>query len=354
MPDSPDFNSTDLESWDDLHQQGFFGLGPSDVGRCIRQAGYRQAKVTPSDLRSRDQARLGSLLHLGYAALVASLKNPQRRPEVEIEIPGLRRPGHADDVDYRRYIVTDLKTVSGRAYPRYLNYGPPEHMWDQAEVYAYGLHLQGNSDIDWTLRILLFNRETGQENEFMRDADYEHGRKVVEDLIERQIEIDQATEPDLLPREGAGPGRGFPCDYCDWMSRCWPEGEQDRSPQAETIADDPDAIGQVLADYLAVSEPLSKLEDAKKDARAFLTGLPAGTYGGYTLSWQGGRDLDPEPDPEAMEELLMENGLPVPTRPRRSALSIRVNRVKPAATVGPGRGTPSPPVAHGAGGHVTD
>lgn len=328
------FDDTALEAWESQRPRRE-RLGPSDVDRCIRQAGYRQMQVPPTDVRSRATARYGSLLHLGYAEIVRSRG---LSAEVEIDIPGLGY-GHADEVDWQNRRVTDLKSVGGRAYERHITYGLPDRMWDQVELYAYGLLNEEQAEVvnvereplpPWTLAVVLFNRETGDETVFMRDADYDHGKTLAWVLGRRQQKIDLATKPEDLPREGAGPGRGFPCDYCDWLSACWPQPENaDLSPQSATIAEDPEAVAAVLEDYLEASALASKLENAKKDARAFLQGIPPGEYGAAALKWQGGNDLDPQPDVEEMMWILEERGIPVPMKPRQSATSIRVVRVKP-------------------------
>lgn len=337
-----DFDSSLLERYDEAHPHEHNTIGPSEVGRCLRQIGYEQSGTPKTDERSRNQARLGQLMHLGYGVIVS---DAGRASEISIRLPGLRS-GTADDIDFDRQIVNDLKTANDRSYVRWVTGGLPEKFWDQVELYAYGLWLaretanNGGWDEayplpnDWTLSITLLNRETGEEQVFMRPADPEHGKQVLVRLLDRQRQIDDAFSPNELPREGSGPGRGFPCDYCDWVSACWPDpDDEELSPQSATIADDPILIGQVLEDYLAVSAELSKLDKAKKDARAFLTGIPAGDYGDATLKWQGGNELDPEPDVEEMMAILDQQGIAIPVKPKFSAKSLRVVRKKPKATV---------------------
>ena len=329
---------TDLERHDDDRPRGKqVKLGPSNIGRCLRQDAFRTFDIPKTDEQSRGKARLGSLLHLGYGVLA---EEAGRESEVTIAIPGLG-DGHADDVDRRRRVVTDLKTAGDRAFQRYVTFGLPDTYWHQVELYAYGLVCAeegGTPRADtvipitpWTLRVILLNRETGEEEAFEREADPDNGAYLAEVLALRQRLLDLATSPYDIAREGGGPGTGFPCDYCDWATACWGEPDGDLSPQAQTIVDDPEAIAQVLEDYLAASAEASKLEKAKKEARVFLTGIPPGDYGKASLKWQGGNDLGDEPDAEAMAEMLHILGYDIPTKRKTSAKSIRVSRRKHVA-----------------------
>jgi hypothetical protein len=318
---------TDLELYDlSRSRNRQVTLGPSAVGTCLRQSAYKAFGVPKTDERSRSRARLGTLLHLGYAQIA---REQGRGAEVRIEIPGLGY-GTADDVDYEARVVTDVKSASARAYERYVTQGIPDSYYDQAEIYAYGLWLQNPDDPEpWTVAVVLFNRESGDEARFEREADAREGAYLVDRLIARQEFLNQANRPEDIAREAAGPGTGFPCDYCDWMTECWGPPQGDLSPQAATIAEDEQAIEDVLMTYLSASAEAGKLEKAKKEARAFLTGIPPGQYGDAVLKWQGGNDLGEEPDPEGMMELIAMLGYDVPTRRKVSAKSVRVVRAKP-------------------------
>jgi hypothetical protein len=300
-------------------------LGPSDVGRCLRQAGYRHHGVAPSDYRSNRLARLGTLLHLGYATLA-------QREGLRTEVPvgfdtGLS--GTADVVDDDTHTVTDLKTTSRRGYTRALTYGPYESQWDQLEVYAYGLGFECGV-FDWTLRLVLINRETGEEATFARPADAERGAQLVEELDHRQTQLDTSTSPDELPREGSGPGRGMPCDWCEWCTACWGVGQNGRSPQAELIVDDPEKVADTLETYLDAGAAEREAGKVKGDARAYLTGLPAGDYRGLRLDWRGGGEQPARPDADAMAAALIAAGMEVPYTKPESRRSIAVSRVAPA------------------------
>lgn len=327
---------TDLRRWDeDRPRTQQPSVGPSDTGGCIRQHAYRHHRTEPSDRkRSEAAARLGSLIHLGYAAMLTQMDLPGRESEVWVTLPGLRAPGRADDVDRINRVVLDVKTTSGRAFTRWCTYGLPERMWDQVDIYAYGLWLldgPAGEPHNWTLAILLINRETGEEQRFERPADPDHGARLVELLIQEQEALDASNSPEEFPREGAGPGRGMPCDWCPWMRRCWgPPRHDGLSEQSASVADDPAAVAAHADAYLTAREEESKAKRIKDDARAFLEGLPPGLYGDAEIGWTGGNPTPPVPDADAMADLLTSLGYPVPLSPAgRTRRSISVKRVAP-------------------------
>jgi len=307
-------------------------LGPSDTGRCLRQAAYAHHDTTPTEPdRAKQAARLGSLLHLGYAVVVRDLGDPFRNTEVEVVIPGLAAPGHADDVDWRHRVVLDLKTAKDRTWQRWVTYGLPDRMWDQVELYGYGLSIVAPGE--WTVGIVLLNRETGEEARFERAGDPDRGRDLADVLVARQEALDASERPEEFPREGNGPGRGMPCDWCPWVSECWGTVDTDctqLSVQAAIIADSPAAIESTGLAYLAARETESKAQEAKATARVYLQGIPAGTYGTVKITWRGGREAEMVPDPEAMEERLVDLGEHVPMMPGKTrAASINVTRAAP-------------------------
>jgi hypothetical protein len=240
--------------------------------------------------------------------------------------------GHADEVDWRTRTVVDLKTVNQRGWDRAITYGPWESAWHQVQMYGYGLWLMDSSE-PWTVAIVTFNRETGEEARFERDLDPDLGEELLVKLIQRQADLDTSESPDDLPREGKGPGRGFPCDWCEWRTACWPPPGDDlgpMSPQSITIADDPEQIQQMAEVYFTASVAEKEASNLKADARAFLAGIPAGSYGGVKLKWSGGKPIPGKPDTEAMIEILQANGFTVPYRPPTNrSPSIGVTRVVP-------------------------
>ncbi len=327
-----------LEEWEAQHERHAQALlGPSDVDRCLRQSAYVLHGVPPSDEeKSKQKAQFGSLLHLGWAEMIRALGKAHHQAEVKIEIPGLLRGGTSDDVDYQRRVVNDLKTASDRAWTRYVNHGLPERMWDQVEIYAYGLWLAEDEASglvemasSWTLAIALLNRESGQIAPFEQAADVVRGARLVERLAARQQVLMDSASPEEIPREGDGPDAGFPCDWCPFVSRCWPQPVGDLSPQAMTIAEDPYQIELALNAYLTAAGEASKAKKAQDAARVYLTGLEAKTYGSMTLGWRGGRTIDDEPDGDEAVRMLREMGIEPPTKTRKTAKQISVKRVVP-------------------------
>jgi len=328
---------TDFEAWGDSNPRSEqVALGPSDIARCLRQAAYAHHHVPPTNPQRSEKARHGSLIHLGWSKMVAERRG-EGSTEVEVYVPGLRAPGHADDVDWEQRVVNDVKTKGDTGWHTWVTRGVPDDVWDQVELYAYGLICTEESEnpqpntvtsvTPWTLAITAINRESGEEARFERPANPDAGRRLAEHLAARQRTLDDSTSPEQIPREGSGPATGFPCDYCPWMDQCWPKSDDPTlSPQSQMIRSDPAMIAVALADYAEAQAVESKAAAMKKSARAFLQGLPPGDYGDYTLAWSGGRPLPDEPDKDAAVRKLADLGLDVPMatgRKSRSAIQVR-------------------------------
>jgi hypothetical protein len=327
-----DFRSTMKKYMDSIQEGRSHLIGPSGVGDCYRKQAYTYFDTPVSDYRPKDKADLGSLLHLGWSAMLAAMFDPtERRGDVHIDVPGLPRGGSSDDVDFVNLIVTDLKSANDRAWQAAINRdGPYENYWDQAEVYAFGLYSQYGGQ--WTLRIVLFNTEKGGEVEFTRPADPVRGERLANIMAARHealtFAVEQGGRPEDFPQEGSGPGRGFPCDWCEFVTTCWGEWEGDLSPQAQTIVEDPALVEAYAEQYLAAAAVESKAKQQKYDAAAFLSGI-RGTFGGFTVSRTRDGEGSDEPDVDAMVALLGSLGQPVPTsfKPGRRGY-VKVGRVK--------------------------
>lgn len=335
---------TDFEAWGDSNPRSQqVALGPSDVHTCLRQSAYAHHGVPETNPQRSEKARHGSLIHLGWSKMVEAQRGTEST-EVEVWVPGLRAPGHADDVDWTQHVVNDVKTKSDLAWHIWVTRGVPEDVWDQVELYAYGListEESRNPQPDtvmsvtlWTLAITAINRETGEEARFERPANYFRGNTLASYLAARQRVLDDSTHPEQIPREGNGPATGFPCDYCPWLDACWPQPDDENlSPQAAMIKDDPTMIATALADYAEAQAAESKAAAMKKSARAFLQGLPDGDYGDYTLHWTGGRPLPDDVDKDAAVAKLAALGLDVPMKANRtSRRAIQVRRKPPEPT----------------------
>jgi hypothetical protein len=303
-------------------------IGPSGVDNCYRQQAYSQLGVLPTDEVSKEKADAGTLYHLGIGALLAD--QPGVSTEVEVRIPGLKRPGSADIVIWNEGRLVDIKTYSDRAYGYRVDAGGPyPHQWNQLQLYGLGL-AEDEANDDWTLDILAINRDTGAHTVWSRPFDRVLAESLATKIADRQESIDVAkanvTDPmidgvllaESFPREGDGPGRGMPCDYCPFMSQCWPVPFGDLSPQSATIVDDPDEVADRAAEYVHATAMAKEWTDAKYTAQAYLRGI-VGTFGSYTVSQQADAKDAIVPDVDAMVDLLTELGRPVPvvTKPGR-------------------------------------
>lgn len=327
----------------DANQEGrSYFIGPSGVDHCYRQQAYQYMEVEPSEAVSVDAANLGTLFHLGWSSIIRSMYDPaDREPDVRVEIEGMPRSGSADDVDYANMVVSDLKTAKDRVWQSWLNNaGPYDSYWAQLELYALGLRQKHGGD--WTLRIIAFNRETGEVEEYTRPADPEVGLALVAKAAGRHNELTAAAAVtasvgnplllvDSFPREGKGPGRGMPCDWCPYLSLCWPEPSVDGgTPQSESIRRDNEEIGAYAAEYLEAAAESSKAERRKYDAQAFLkgiTGIVPSPDGGQIRIAQVGGAPKQVPDCAQMEQDLIDAGLPVPMKWQRAASYPKISRV---------------------------
>lgn len=322
-----------LGSWDDDVQDARHpAVGPSDAGRCTRQVAYRVRGEQPDTERSSEQAIMGTLIHEGIARVIAlSFDTADRTAELQVQVPGLKRPGTADDVWWAHGLLTDYKTTSGRAFDWWLNRGPDDDAWGQLYAYAYGINdtYGPTADVIDSLRLVAINRDNGASAEWVIPYDAEAAEQAVAQLVTLQELIDQGHE---LPRQGAGPGRGFPCDYCSWVRTCWniddvPEG---RSPQSATLdADELEQVAAVAAEYVDAQQIEAKAKRLKEDARAFLVGISVDDAHGFAVRWSGGR-RELKPDPAALLAAAEAAGMHVPMTEVVSGKKISVKRTRPA------------------------
>jgi hypothetical protein len=323
-------------------------IGPSGHSSCFRQQAYNYHGIEPTDEVSKQAADIGTIIHDGltYAIQNAPDYDPEKLDaDVKIDIPGLPRPGKADVVDFVGRVVWDAKTVGDKSYNWQLkNGGPKEGYWDQADLYARGLAEKHGGE--WTIGILLINRDSGARKEYFRDHDPVKAERLAWKIGNRHdalagsaallgtagVEVDPLELVDAFPREGKGPG-SFPCDWCQWKTLCWPTpSSPDRTPQSEAIADDPDGIGQYAEAYVSARETESKAKREKAEAAERLRGLD-GSYRGpsgltFKVSTTGGNPAPAAPDPDAMAAILDEMGLEVPyKKPRATPRRLTVDQV---------------------------
>lgn len=336
--------STLLAEWDTAKTAARTShlLSPSDLGSgCDRKTAYRIRNTEPDTVGDTRKAVAGSLIHAG---LDPAIRAAGGMPEVSVRLD-LLNPllgiGHADIWWPADGTVDDVKTKGERAYESWTTHGPDEGELRQARAYAWGIaHGYGRDEDGGTLpvdavdtvRILAYNRETGASETFVEAYDDEAARAAVDMMVALAEDIRAGVD---IPRQGNGPGLGFPCDWCEFAATCWNLGAvpPGRSPQSAGVeVADPEWIA-AADEYLTASEQEKKAKDAKAAARARLVGVP-GVAGTLKVAWTGGNPKPDAvvPDPDAMEVLLQEAGLEVPTMTKpggTTPVAIRVTRVRP-------------------------
>jgi hypothetical protein len=340
-----------LSSWDDgrTADRTRHLVSPSDLASgCDRRTMYRVRGTEPDTDTDNRKAIAGTLIHGGLKHAIEAAGGVVEAV-CHFPHPGIG-DGHADIVWTHDGTVDDVKTKSDRAYQRWMNHGPDEGELEQARAYAWAVHhgladpgedatdpardadllAAATSHVD-TVRIVAYNRDTGESHEWVEAYDDDTAWAAVIRMGRLSTDIDNGVD---IPRQGNGPGTGFPCDWCEFAATCWdltdvPEG---RTPQSRDV-DVADATWvAAAADYLAAQQDESKAKKRKADARVWLAGVP-GEGGGYKVAFQGGRTIPAhtEPDPDAMEVLIEEAGMEVPLREvpeSTTTRSIRVTRTR--------------------------
>lgn len=305
-------------------------VGPSDSGRCIRQIGYRisGAPLEPLDDDSRNDALIGTLIHKGITDAISSLYDPTvRASEVRVHIPGLR-DGAADDVWWEQRTIIDYKTKSARAFEWLGNRlwldAVDEKEKAQVDVYAYALNGAHGAGTIRTCRLAYICRDTGETREIEWEyvpADGERAWRALRTMHETVTSVDVET----LPREGAGIGLGFPCDWCPFRARCW-QIDTVPAPRGAVSQFTPDeAVASLVADYIVLGAEATKATQRRKEVREQLVGIEY-EDADFTLRWTGGKETEVvEVDDEALLTAAVRAGVKVPMHRvhKRSPLTIR-------------------------------
>lgn len=271
---------------------GNAGPRVSDAGACRRAVWYREAPPAgfePLPEQYQRQAALGSIIH-EKAAAVRGERYPWRRYEFEIPVPGLDKQARVDEYDPILGEVTDDKTAGSRRWEMYGDEGPGVEAWDQGMIYGYALDDLGLPVR--TVRIIVINRDNGQEEHFRRGYDPAVARAALDRLVELATMLDLGVVP---PRDGDGPS-SFPCFACSARAHCWNVDAAQaagRSPESYTILgaepDDP-TIAWAAEQVVTATKAATAAEKAKKAAAALVEGIPPGEYGDYEIR-QAGRDM---------------------------------------------------------------
>ena len=317
-------------------------IGPSGAGDCYRAQAYAQLGVPVSNPEDSQKADAGSLVHYGIDTILADVEGVET--ETHIHIPGLRRRGTGDILKRDEHLLIDIKTYGDRAFGYRMDAGGPfDHQWDQVQLYGLGLYEEAGDGEPWTLQILGINRETGEHQVWEQVQDLDRAREIAAKIQRRQNAISAAAlsvaldgvDPqavaETFPREGKGPGRGFPCNWCAFMDTCWPAPiDPSLSPQSATIVADPEAVAAQAEAYRIGQQMEAEGKRLKYDAAAFLKGIK-GTFGDWDVSQSRPGKPSQEPDVEAMIELLASHGETVPmlTKPGRAGY-VKVGKSKAA------------------------
>jgi hypothetical protein len=139
----------------------------------------------------------------------------------------------------------------------------------------------------------------------------------------------------LTTDSGTYIAEGWVVHNCPFESDCWPEAAGPAmTPQAETVKDDPDGIGQWAQMYVEARTEESKYKAVKEEAGEFLKGLN-GSYRGpdggtYKVATTGGNPRPDIPDPEGMAAIIDDLGIPIPKKPQQpTARHLDVKKEKP-------------------------
>lgn len=328
-----------------------FSVGPSDHSSCHKAIQYRERP--PEDYVpvpvSKDAADVGTMMHEEYTRARRGAY-PWRRFKVTVLVPGLDRPGEADEVDPVIGRVTDYKSAGDWKWETVGKDGPPESEWKQVATYALGIADADPTFVPVDLEIVYLNRENGRSERYLRPYDEAAARAAVLELVGI---LDALEEGRDLPRirageELLGPTVNALCArYCPAVEHCWdlPNVPANRNPEGWLYArDDEDGAITATLDVYDANRATAKNAGQQKDyARVLLEGVEAGRYGDMLLGWQGGNLGDPKPDNagrlevvEAELTLAAAEGrpprtdLPWPTVRRRSPVTIRVSKVRAA------------------------
>jgi hypothetical protein len=334
------------------HGDGF-SVGPSDHGSCLKAVEYRERPPEGYEPKpvAKDAANVGTMLHEEYTR-ARRLTYPWRRFKVTVLVPGLDRPGEADEVDYLIGRVTDYKSAGDWKWEKVGKEGPPESEWKQLATYGFGIAAADPTFTPNDLELVYMNRENGRTERYVRPYDEAYALAAVTELLKVLDALEEGRE---LPRQRAGeellgPTVNALCArYCPAVNHCWdlPNVPAERTPEGWLYArDDEDgAITATLETYDANRAVAKDAETQKDYARTLVVGVEPGRYGDMTLAWSGGNLGEPKPDDKARLAQLKDEldeahragrpprapvDLPYPMVRKRSNVTIRVGRVRAA------------------------
>lgn len=331
---------------------GQWSVGPSDLSACQKAIEFRERPPeghVPKPI-DKSAADVGTMLHEEMTR-ARRAKYRWRQFKVRVTVPGLDRPGEADEVDQLIGRVTDYKSAGAWKWDQVGKHGPPETEWQQVALYSFGLSETTDEFAPVDLEIIYINRENGSTERFLRPYSRAYALAALNGLL---AVLDALDEGRHLPRVRAGdellgPTVNSLCArWCPHVVDCWglPSVPGDRTPEGWLyVRDDEDgAVTTTLQVYDGNRSTEGEAKRQKDYARVLLTGIEPGRYGDLTLKWTGGGLAD-KPDPEArMAQLEGEltsaaeakrpprrpEDLPYPQRRVRSNVAIQVKPVRVA------------------------
>lgn len=278
-------------------------LGPSDTSRvCDRRTAFAlQDTPTTDSPYTLTAAEVGTMLHSAWGSIMAEAHTPGLLIEEPVTVPGLR-PGSADMIDPGDFTVTDLKTVGARRFDSwYDGGGPPESVWQQVALYAYGWLLANPDDADWTLIVEALCRETGRVRQYSRPYDEEYAAAALQSLVDAQERL-RST-----PWDEVGARAGVWCSSCPWRTPCL---GPDEKPEPAHVSD-PEAVEAAALEYLDLRRQINELEDRREKLLAEF-GDADGTYGSVSITWT--KQSEQVDWKEARRLLVEEHGIPLPIK----------------------------------------
>jgi hypothetical protein len=290
-------------------------LGPSSTNLpCRRKMAFILHGVP--EVAQVSGATVGTMLHetVTQAWLRWAEQEGYEPGELSVEqpvlIPGLPRSGQADVIDRRMKAVRDLKTLGRMRFDSWVDTGPPEHVWEQVQMYALGV----GADHTWTVVIDGLCRETGRSFSWGRDYDAEAAAAAVQRIAELDLYL-RSTDPMEVPADGKGRG-SFPCDYCHVATLCL-------GPDLQPVPyhPDPETVQVAAERYLEMNRVIKEAETAKEHARADLADAE-GQFGEYVIKRSTRSNVDRKEVAAAYREAYGQ----MPELPRSEVL--RVTRAK--------------------------
>lgn len=312
--------------WDDVRPRSEQReLGWSGMAGCRSWMGYKIRGDWPTDDEENWRAIAGTALHAWLGAVrLHALGDPDVSFELEVSYGGVT--GHADEVDWRRKVVTDYK------FPRLAS----ARVWDdpdaldelfiQVHGYAAGVidtprwrELHGD-DEDITVQMLV----CPVDGTFPDWACYSRpfSRQAADDALRRLQQVVADTEAgEDLPRDKPW----FFCErFCEYFTAC--RGGMKPSSRFEEIRDP--ELAAAIERYGLAGEQAAAADKAKKELLPLIKGL-RGTARGWrvAMSKPGAGKL--VYDEDAIARQYERSGLDIPLRPAEGRPSrLMVTREK--------------------------